>query len=333
MTVATISRSRSLSATYVHNDDLAVALFGANVTPSATLIASALAHTPFEPDLSRPEPFLLDISKYQGTIRPDVMVAYEDGYVQAVIARGGQSWGYEDEAFVTSYNGLTALGMVVMAYWVLYGSQAVGPQVAKCVSVLEKVNYPKHLPVWIDFELHHNQTAATLNSKLKQMIDLLEEAGYRVGVYTGNWFLHAYCRPYPDWYAEVDWWLAHYQDPSLGYEAIFLPAKPDIIPWERVIIHQNSSWFDSYKLGGGFDGNPRIDGNRVLNMTHEEFRRWLRLPSNGVPEPPGDHGHPELSEEIDGLYDITALLENFARGNTRRITEIEHWIESFRENT
>jgi hypothetical protein len=68
-------------------------------------------------------------------------------------------------------------------------------------------------------------------------------------------------------------------------------------------------------------------------MTHEEFRRWLRLPSNGVPEPPGDHGHPELSEEIDGLYDITALLENFARGNTRRITEIEHWIESFRENT
>ena len=327
----TITRSRSLSATFVHDDDLAVALFGANVVPSATLLASALAHAPFEPDLSREEPFLLDVSVYQGVMRPDVVAAYENGYIQAVIARGGQSWGYEDPQFLPTFNGLTALGIAVMMYWVIYGSEPVGPQVAKCISVLEKANYPKHLPVWIDFELHHNQTAYTLNAKLKAFLDAMEDAGGRVGVYTGNWFLQAYCKPFPSWYAEVDWWLAHYQDPSLGFEATFTLTKPDIIPWNRVIIHQNSSWFDSFKLGGGFDGNPRIDGNRVLNMNRDEFRGYLRLPDNGNGNgvPDGDCDCAEIDIHINTLYGITSDLEDYMKFTRGRLNVIEHWINSF----
>ena len=316
--------------TFVHDDNLAVALFGASVVPSATLLASALAYTPFEPDLAREEPFIVDVSIYQGTIRPNVMVEYENGYIKACIARGGQSWGYEDPNFVPTYRGLTNLGMIVMMYWVLYGSEPVPQQVAKCISVLNKVEYPQNLPVWIDFELHHNQTAAVLNSKLKQFIDLMEEKGWRVGVYTGRWFLDAYCQPFPAWYAEVDWWLAHYQSPSLGREITFTLSKPDIIPWDRVIVHQNSSYFDSFALGGGFGGNPRMDGNRVL-MSWEDFRRYLRLSENGNGVPDGDCDCAEISTEIVELERRADGHDTIIYVNSGRIASIEHWIETFQK--
>jgi GH25 family lysozyme M1 (1,4-beta-N-acetylmuramidase) len=268
-----ITKHRSLSMTYVEELVLAEILFGIPVRDPQELLFRAQA-TPFLPDFEREEEWVIDTSVYNGTAdgwrikgfyRKDER--YKN-YVKAWITRAGQSWGYEDPTFEYNWNVCDYVGIPKMAYWVIFPSQPIDEQIRKLMDTFTRVDRGfGDGPLWIDYELHHNMSPGPLQDRLWEFYTKLKsETGHTIGVYTGNWFLQAYCQPLRDWWAEIDhMWLAHYFNPEIGHEVTFPPDKPDIIPWEHVDLHQNQSHYDFVEVGFLGDGILRGDGNRYIH--------------------------------------------------------------------
>ena len=337
-----LTKHRSISMTFVESTPLAEMLFNRPVIDADALLRASLAYTPYNPTWNRTQEFGTDISVYNGTLDPwpyrGYYVKLIDGvsyqkYIHYTIIRGGQSWGYEDPRFILNVLLCELIGIPWMVYWVIFPSQPIEAQVDKFMSVMRKlwVQLGRETfgdgPIWIDFELHNEMSSQALNAALLSFATRLKAAtGHRVGIYTGNWFLSAYCKPYPNWYIEFPhWWLAEYLHPSLGLEHPGpIPSHPALIPVENIDFHQVGSYFDAIPMGAMGDGNIRIDGNRYIG------RKPLTEYLGRTQPPPPEEGPITLEQVVAMLHQQHVRIETLDSGlskATRSLVGIREAIE------
>jgi len=231
---------------------------------------------PFPPDKDDPRKFGVDVSRFQGDIDFNKMAMYSAPPVEYIMIRSGQGrvGSYDDLDNKFYYNWLNSKEHFPrMAYHVLYPSVPAYQQVANVNRIFKEVEYDfGEGPLWIDFELTHDLDPVSLTSACKAFYDaLVAEFDIRVGIYSGYWFLQK-CRP-AQWWADVDWWLAHYWTSE---EHDGPPDRPAIVPADRVIFHQTTSWIDGPLLGVS---SQRLDANRYQGDNLYEYLDY------DIPEP------------------------------------------------
>ena len=232
---------------------------------------------PFPPTKDDPRPFGVDISRYNGIVDFDKMKAYDYVPVEYIMIRSGQgaSWSYDalDNKFYFNWAGAKRAGIPRMCYHVIYPSVSVQPQVDNVKSIFEEIDYDfGEGPLWIDLELYQGMKDPVIMDRTIEFKTKLEEQlNIRVGIYSGWWYLETMLDEglqVPDWWSEVDWWLAQYTFAELGYEHPGPPYAP-AIPKENVIFHQTTSFIEGAPLGA--PGNKRVDGNRYMGDNLYEY--------------------------------------------------------------
>jgi GH25 family lysozyme M1 (1,4-beta-N-acetylmuramidase) len=235
---------------------------------------------PFPPDKDDFRPLGVDISRYNSNVDFEKMAEFRDPPIEYIMIRSGQGrlGNYDDLDSSFYYNWEHASEYFPrMAYHVLYPSEYVPDQVANVNRIFKSIDYDfGEGPLWIDFELHHNMNPVSLTNACKQFYDaLIAEFDIRVGIYSGNWFLKARCQPQA-WWAEVDWWMAHYWTSE---EHDGPPDKPDIIPLNKIKFHQTTSWGDGMLLGAPVLPYGRIDLNRYMGENLYEYLDYEEVPT------------------------------------------------------
>jgi hypothetical protein len=181
-----------------------------------------------------------------------------------------------------------------MAYHVIYPSQPSRAQVENVERIFDKVGGDTgEGPVWIDWELYQDVPPDLQTMRAWYFYSgLVDGLGLRSGFYSGDWFLSRYAVP-ASWWAEVDWWLAHYLKNA---EHPGPPAHPKAIPEDRVIIHQSGSRFDGRRIGVS---SADVDGNRYMGKA--PLRVYLGLDDpDEMPDPEG-HIIPAVVASLDAI--------------------------------
>ena len=323
-----VSISRSPSMTYTKTS-LIERLFGSSVLEAreysisrALLTPFALPYSPYPPTIGDPRNFGVDVSIYQGIIDHLVLAAYAPVSVEYIMIRMGQSWGYQDPNFVSNW---THSKIPRMGYHVIHPGQPIDPQVEKVMSIWKTVGDDfGEGPLWIDLELHHDQSPRTISTKTWEMIQKLRDRmGHDVAVYSAKWFLNGYCEP-QSWWSEVWWWLAHYLHPSVGEEHVGPPARPVQIPVDKVAFHQTSSYGNGKLLGVE---SLRLDFNRYMLAAILPLSNFLTLPT---PPPTGDLALRVAYNEGQIRAMLLTLKELKTGGglDRARIDQLTRWAEN-----
>ena len=366
---------RSISMTYVEDIGTARDLFGFDVAPPSVLLRTAgaaelfgsvkgvtastlaaRAYAMYDPKakLALME-FGLDWSVYNGTWRHEMLNSYTKAQIRYVISRMGQSYAYEDPTFRRNMLNLQEFNPQIdrMGYHVIYPGSPVDPQVANMVKIYNRLKNEGGVllsdsalipSVWLDLELHHNQTAKVIWEKTYRFIEEWRRiTGTDIGIYTGMWFLLAYCQPFPRWFLEgVYKWLAQYNNPAYG-ERETLTAYPEDADPAYIAIHQTGSYFDALKMGAVGDGNTRTDGNRfnplgAVPFTYLQAVGRVEVDPTPEPFPNGDWVSTEdfavYRAEADAeINDLRANLLEIAKGTQNVMTyqdlidALQGWFE------
>ena len=232
---------------------------------------------PFPPSTTDTRPFGVDISRYNKVVDFDMMAAYDYVPVEYIMIRSGQGaeWSYDalDSCFYYNWEGAKRVGIPRMCYHVIYPSVSVDNQVDNVERIFEEVDFDfGEGTLWIDLELWQGMTPQVVSDRTIEFQRKLEERfGIRVGIYSGWWYLSTmidFELEIPDWWYEVDWWLAQYLNADLEREH---PGPPwhGPIPLENIIFHQTTSWIEGAPMGA--PGNIRIDANRFMRGNLYEY--------------------------------------------------------------
>lgn len=228
-------------------------------------------------------PFGLDISRWQGSVDFDKMVAYTNPKVEFVACRAAVSWGYTDAWFETYWRELKARGVPRLAYTVVYPAQDPIEQVKKLLTVVG--TDPGEGPLVIDAELTHNQTPQVITDCIEDMVNALFGATGRYPViYSRPGWVKANMIPRP-WYDKVWWWMATYtftgnEHNGSGVKEASAAAG---IPTDRMVIHQTSSKGKGSAFGVQ---SADLDYDRWWG-TPAQLAEFFKLPEQ-PPQPPVD---------------------------------------------
>lgn len=197
----------------------------------------------------------IDVAKWNGVI--DWQKAKADGVEFAILKAIDKQCNVED-AFNRNYAGATAAGIPIDVYNYSYAT-SIGKGVSdakKIVSVIKGTSVKK---VWLDVE---DKVQMNLGMSLIDIIkayqEVIEDAGYEFGVYTGLSFYNTHIRPFHT-FLDCKFWIARYPSNAivgLDFEPL-AGKKPNI-------IHDLWGW--QYTSKGRVDG---ISGNVDLNIRYD----------------------------------------------------------------
>lgn len=184
--------------------------------------------------------------------------------------------GRKEEGFDLNYNGAISAGLPVDVYNYSYATT-----VAKAVSdakiVLSVIKGKKVDTVWLDVEDKCQQNiGVTLLNIIKAYQEVIEEAGYNFGVYTGLSFYNSYIKHYAS-RIDCPFWIARYYNSYKEMDFSETPLaskKPSIL---------NDLWGWQYTSSGKVDG---IAGNVDLNIQYgiEKTKEDKSVEDTGIAE-------------------------------------------------
>lgn len=151
----------------------------------------------------------IDVSKWQGVI--DFNKVKESGMEFVIIRAGyGKSASQKDPYFEQNYAGAKAAGLFVGAYWYSYAESVEDAkrEAAVCLDVIKGKQFD--LPIYYDVEekKQFDRGKNFCDSIITAFCDMLEAAGYFVGVYMSASYLNNYVTDYVRKRYTV--WIAQY---------------------------------------------------------------------------------------------------------------------------
>jgi GH25 family lysozyme M1 (1,4-beta-N-acetylmuramidase) len=277
------------------------------VTSALGVPIVAAANLPYQPYLPNPEftePFGLDLSMYNwgGDLKqePDweMLARYAYPKIEFIYYRMGISWGYIDPTFERSWKAIKQYTDISRSpYHVIYVSQSIARQLENIERGFDLVGGDMgEGPIIEDWELHNNQEPVKVSTQMGRFVE--EGENYfqrRIDIYSGDWFIKAFGVEQP-WMADVLWLMAHYAHPTYG-EHPGPPAKPAIIPRNKIAWHQTGSYFDGRVMG--IPGNIRVDGNRLQSESGLTIKTYM---VGEIPEPP-------TTPSSDKVLDFNLLMQ------------------------
>lgn len=249
--------------------------------------------------------FGLDISSNQGNVN-FAMMADPIGFppVKFVACRTGISWGYKDSWFETYWKTLGQLGIVRMAYHVLYPSQPAASQVENMKSRFKGGVFDGDAVV-ADVELDQGQSPATISASTYDFVNRLQDwAKKPVLIYSRFSWVSAYMdwwsQKYVTWFKDQMWWMAHYYGRNiLGIPILKeFPTKymdiPARLSYFNVVMHQTGEKGDGLKVG---TVSKQVDTDRWTKSADE----FYALFGKGEATDPPPVEIPD-SEKLDRLW-------------------------------
>ena len=186
-------------------------------------------------------PFGLDISKYQGNVNFDRLVAYNNPKVDFVACRAAISWGYTDPWFETYWRELKARKIHRLAYHVVYPGESPREQVKKIFDVVG-VDVGEG-PLVLDVELDHGQSRTKITDCVDEMVRIIYgSTGRFPAIYTRPGWVQAHMEP-TLFFEKVWWWMATYTYSGMEHNGVGVKSASARagVPEDRVVIHQTSS--------------------------------------------------------------------------------------------
>ena len=175
-----------------------------------------------DPSVAKPfEPlFGIDVSHWQGDI--DWMAVKESGVNYAILRAGyGRYASQVDKQFYQNYEGATAAGIPVGAYWYSY---AMSPAEARleakaCLEVIDGLSF--EYPIAFDFEEPEQLalSVAECSAIIEAFCDEMEAAGYFVTLYCSSYYLTN--KVSEEVRTEQDIWVAHYNVSKPSYTGAY----------------------------------------------------------------------------------------------------------------
>ncbi len=191
----------------------------------------------------------IDVSKHNGEIDFEKVAA--DDY-QFVFIKASEGKTYQDEAFARNYEGARDAGLKVGAYHFFRKNRTGEEQAANLLNVVKGKELD--LPLVIDLEDDWGNGATTSREtalkRLLEMIEILDDKGYDVMIYTN---LDGYGKYYMGMLGDHDLWLCSFTSPDM------LTDKP----------HR----FQQFSHEGVVAG---VKGDVDLNVWRGSKREWQR---------------------------------------------------------
>lgn len=173
----------------------------------------------------------VDISRYQGTIDFELLANDQD--VRFAILRAGTTVYGMDSRFLEYYNGLSEKGVKLGAYYYVTSTSMEGfiRDANKFIEYLKDKKWD--LPVFLDMEEPDIQWVGkdNLTHYTLEALNILREAGYTAGVYSGKWWFSTYLDKELIKKAGYEIWQAHYVDQSIAW-ADPMSRKDDCNIWQ-----------------------------------------------------------------------------------------------------
>lgn len=230
-----------------------------------------------------------DISFYQGSPNFDIM----RGKTDALIIRAGQRAGVDPE-LRRNMNEAKRVGMKRGNYWFYDDRASPGNQAALLITELKKD--PPEMEVFIDYEYNYGGNYAGLKNVVA-MMELVEAAGFKVGLYTGYYYFIANSNPVTNasqynYLKNKPLWLAWY---TTNPEVVKVPA-----PWTRALLWQYGTPAIAEQYGVDPNVAKEID---MDSMSLDEFNQ--RYNGEQPTDPPPPTGDPSMAK-----WKATAKVSN-----------------------
>lgn len=264
----------------------------------------------------------IDVAKWQGTIN---WKSVKNAGVQFAILKIINASSKVEAAFERNYAGATSNDIPIGVYNYTYADTLARAESDAKTVVKQLANRPVPEGVWLDIE---DEKMKGLGSRLPQIINayqrIIEDAGYKFGVYTGLYFYKTYLKPYSNMLT-CRWWIARYpssdemeisQNPKVKY-------KPEVVPlwgWQ----YSSKGQLPGISTHVDFDivyaeGNPYNEPTYTLYRGRvgqsKEYVKWMQY---------------ELVEagyniEIDGSFgkETNAALKDFQLNHPETYTTPE----------
>lgn len=224
-------------------------------------------------------PFGIDVSRYQGKIDWDKTALYRPQVVFAGI-RAAISWGYTDTWFARNWEEAVRVGILPMAYHVVYPGESAERQIDHFLKVigeerLKPLRQGRGMPLVLDVELDHGLAPAKISQAVERCAVLVTQAtGRKPIIYSRAQWVDVYITGVgnpPAWLNQYDWWLAHYN--ADGSEHAGPPPLPKGVERNRCVIHQTSQKGPGRAMGMESEG---VDLNRWQG-TLESFKAYAGI--------------------------------------------------------
>lgn len=200
----------------------------------------------------------VDVSSYQGDINWNLVKSA--GVNQAILKVIRKDLN-PDKKFEQNLNGCISAGVTLNGVYNYSYATTVAKAKTDAQKVLSILNGRK-CTVWLDVE---DKCQQGIGSLLKDIInayrDVIVNAGYDFGIYTGMSFYNSYIKPYASQIKCDKWWIARYYN---GYNKMALSVDPNEQYNPKSNIGQNIyGW--QYTSSGQV---PGITGNVDLNIIY-----------------------------------------------------------------
>lgn len=212
----------------------------------------------------------VDVSSYQGDINWNLVKSADINHAILKVIRKDLN---PDNKFEQNWNGCKSAGLVVNGIYNYSYATTVAKAKTDAQKVLSILNGRK-TTVWLDVE---DKCQQGIGSLLKDIInayrDVIVNAGYDFGVYTGMSFYSSYIKPYASQIKCDNWWIARYYN---SYNKMSLSVKPN-----EQYNPKSSIGRDIYGWQYTSSGQvPGINGNVDLNIIYGNIQ------SSTLPKPP-----------------------------------------------
>lgn len=217
----------------------------------------------------------VDVSSYQGDINWNLVKS--SGVNQAILKVIRKDLN-PDTKFEQNWNGCKSAGIVVSGIYNYSYAVTVEKAKTDAQKVLSILNGRK-CTVWLDVE---DKCQQGIGSLLKDIInsyrDVIVNAEYDFGVYTGMSFYNSYIKPYASQIKCDKWWIARYYN---GYNKMSLSVSPNEQYNPKLSIGKNIyGW--QYTSSGQVSG---INGNVDLNIIYGDVQSsTLPMPPSSISE-------------------------------------------------
>lgn len=226
-------------------------------------------------------PFGIDVSRWQGMVDWDKVALFRPQVVFAGI-RATINWGYTDGWFARNWEEAVRVGILPMAYHVVYPGESPERQMEHFLKVVGNLTPGSKMPLVLDVELDHAVAPVKISRAVERCAVLITQAtGRKPIIYSRAQWVDTYITGVgapPAWLNQYDWWLAHYTNGVEEHAGP--PPLPKGVERKRCVIHQTSRKGPGKALGME---SAEVDLNRWQG-TMESLRRYAGIAAPGANE-------------------------------------------------
>lgn len=240
----------------------------------------------------------IDVSEHNGVI--DWQRVKDSGQVDFAILRAGYGQNAVDQRFRYNASECNRLGIPIGVYWFSYASSVSSAikEANKCIETIKdyKIDYPVAFD-WEDDSVRVVKNSGVIPDRnlatnlVKTFLDLINEAGYKVCLYTNpsylnQWFDWESIKKYLNWH--VDLWLAQwpYNIPDLSKPpaqnpAIWQYSEKGKIQGILTAVDLNVSYIDYSKKEDDYDMAELNMENLKKALKFENQKQWFEKKDDG----------------------------------------------------